>query len=329
MRRVKLLLSQCLIKCAAHALSLLLAGLCSLTLVQAEEEPDCENLPGGCRCYYDALADGCPASLGRDGQIAMCFCDYRDNTWLNVLSNFMWAFKQGQFERYRLADKFAVKLEDNGLLSMDVGYTQRVQCGAPLAQVYPGTMFQADVDELHKFARNLFWPQVRVKLQEICLPGRIALQLLCLHAELGRRDGWGAQAYARQLQLFFPLMEGCAEKQTPWPFPGLGDYVRSWNHALVPPDGSLISVEVASSLSWWPDPELMRGKLPHESDGHYWPCAPLQDRSCFPTGTENLYMSCEYCCDPAKGPTGEAACFGGDWTFTRCCRTPGDSGRFY
>eukprot|EP00929_Paragymnodinium_shiwhaense_P059580 TRINITY_DN29835_c0_g1_i1.p1 TRINITY_DN29835_c0_g1~~TRINITY_DN29835_c0_g1_i1.p1 ORF type:complete len:187 (-),score=21.44 TRINITY_DN29835_c0_g1_i1:33-593(-) len=26
------------------------------------DTPDCEKHPGGCRCYYDALADGCPGS---------------------------------------------------------------------------------------------------------------------------------------------------------------------------------------------------------------------------------------------------------------------------
>ena len=29
----------------------------------------------------------------------------------------------------------------------DVGYTSRVQCGAPMAGVYPGTMFAVDVED--------------------------------------------------------------------------------------------------------------------------------------------------------------------------------------
>eukprot|EP00929_Paragymnodinium_shiwhaense_P059581 TRINITY_DN29835_c0_g1_i2.p2 TRINITY_DN29835_c0_g1~~TRINITY_DN29835_c0_g1_i2.p2 ORF type:complete len:204 (-),score=28.52 TRINITY_DN29835_c0_g1_i2:652-1263(-) len=81
------------------------------------DTPDCEKHPGGCRCYYDALADGCPGSIGRDGSLALCTCDYRDNTWLNVLTNFLWAFRQEPEQRHLLASKFDVRLEPSGLLS--------------------------------------------------------------------------------------------------------------------------------------------------------------------------------------------------------------------
>jgi len=310
------------------AKALLLATWLPLAAI-AEDEADCESHPGGCRCYYDALADGCPSSLGHDSQVAMCSCGYEDNTWLHVLTNFVWAFRQGELERHLLAEKFAVRLEAGGVLSLDVGYTERVQCGEPLAQAYPGTNFEVDEEEIHKFARNMFWPEVRQKLNDLCLPGRAALQLLCLHAELGLRNGHAAAAYARQLARIFPLIEGCVEKRTPWPLPGLAGYLRLWKSAELPPAGAALSAEAAKGLSWWPEPGAMRGKLPEESEGHYWPCVPLMDRSCFPAGTDNLHTSCEHCCDPAKGPTGEAACFGGEWTFARCCRTPGGRGRFY
>jgi len=291
-------------------------------------EEDCESKPGGCRCYYDALADNCPQSLGQDSQVMLCGCIYSDNTWLTVLSNFIAAFRGGAADRASLGSRFSVKLEGNGILSMDVGYTSRVQCGAALAQVYPGTSFEVSVEELHQFARNIFSGEVRQKLLDVCMPGRIALQLLCLHASLAVHDGAGAQAYAAQIANLFPLVEGCVQQQTPFSFPGLGEYLRAWRGVQLPAGGALDSGRVAE-LTWWPEPGLMRGKMPEESEVHYFPCVPLQDKACFPAGADNLFTSCENCCDPAKGPTGDASCFGGEWTFARCCRTPGGSGRFY
>ncbi|CAE8640286.1 unnamed protein product, partial [Polarella glacialis] len=152
---------------------------------------DCKDHPGGCRCYYDALALGCPSSLGHDAKLFLCRCDYADNTWLNVLTNFIWAFNTQPDARHLFAQKFDVRIEADGLLSMDVGYTDRIQCGASLAAVYPGTNFEVDVQELYQLANNLFQPQVWNKMAEVCVPGRAALQLLCMHAELGRRSGQG------------------------------------------------------------------------------------------------------------------------------------------
>lgn len=311
---------------SSFALALLLAAVLPSC---GEEEANCEAHPGGCRCYYDALADGCPSAIGQDAQVAMCSCDYVDNMWLHVLSNFIWAFRARPEERLAMGQKFAVRFEQGGTLSMDVGYGERVQCGTHVAQAYPGTMFEASVDELHSFARNILWPEVRQKLHDICVPGRIALQLLCLHAELGVRDGPAAHAYAQQLLQLFPLIEGCVQKLTPWPFPGLAEYLQSWKANTMLADASPIDSADVPRLSWWPDRSLMRGKTPEESDGHYWPCVPLQDESCFPARTDSLHSSCENCCDPGKGPTGDSACFVGEWTFSRCCRTPGGSGRFY
>ena len=266
-------------------------------------------------------------SLGHDGSLAMCSCDYADNTWLNVLSNFIWAFQQS--DPYSLSTRFKLEMEENGILSLDVGYTTRIQCGAPVAAVYPGTLFAIDVEELHKFARNLFWPQVRQKLNEVCVPGRVALQLLCLHAELARRNSHGAEAYAYQLRQLYPLIQGCVQGTTPWPLPGLDSYLEKWVDPQLPPHRVALNPEQVQRLSWNPDKRLMRGKLPHESDGHYFPCVPLMDPACFPPGTPNLHMSCEHCCDPGRGPQGEAACFVGEWSFTRCCRTPNNQGRFW
>ncbi|CAE8677724.1 unnamed protein product, partial [Polarella glacialis] len=139
-----------------------------------------------------------------------------------------------------------------------------------------------------------------------------------------------ASAYASQLLQIWPMIDGCVEGHTPWSFPGLAGYLKTWKEApQLPAEGTALSAEAAASLSWWPTPGTLRGKRPEESEAHYWPCAPLRDRSCFPSGSGNVYASCETCCDPGKGPTGDPACFVGEYTFARCCQTPGGSGRFY
>jgi len=299
------------------------------SLAAGEEDFNCEDHPGGCRCYYDALAFGCPSSLGYDGKIFLCKCNYADNTWLNVLSSFLTAFRTEPHERELAAQHFDARMDPTGLISLDVGSGERLQCGAAVAGVYPGTNFEIDIQELYQLANNLLLPEVHNKMSELCLPGRVALQLICLHAELGLRDAHAAAAYARQLQRLWPMVEECAEQRTPWSFPGLADYLRQWKSADLSKEGTALTAQAAAALSWRPDPSLLRGKLPEESEAHYWPCAPLQDKLCFPPSSQNLHMSCEYCCDPAKGPMGEAACFDGEFTFARCCRTPAGSGRFF
>eukprot|EP00929_Paragymnodinium_shiwhaense_P081837 TRINITY_DN42917_c0_g1_i1.p1 TRINITY_DN42917_c0_g1~~TRINITY_DN42917_c0_g1_i1.p1 ORF type:complete len:552 (+),score=108.58 TRINITY_DN42917_c0_g1_i1:69-1724(+) len=283
------------------------------------------------RCYYDAMGDGCPHSLGYDSKLIMCSCGYDDNTWFSVLGSFLWAFKQDASQRQGIAAKFGARLEGEGVISMDVGYTERLQCSEQLAQVWPGTNLQLDTEELMRLAQNLFYPQVRQKLQDLCVPGRVALQLLCLHAHLhGPRDYRTTGAYAQAIASVYPMIEGCVQEKTAFPFPGLGEYVKTLVNAEVSrAGGPSLTAEEAYNLAWWPGKSKLRGKRPEESEAHYWPCVPLQDKTCFPPGTPNLHMSCAHCCDPGRGPTGDAACFVGEFTFNRCCRTPGGAGRFY
>jgi len=258
----------------------------------------------------------------------LCSCTYDDNTWFNVLSNYIWAFRTAPQDRHLLTSKLDVRLELDGTLSMDVGLTQRLQCGAALTKVYPGSKFEIDIQQLYQLASNLFYPEVHNEMRRLCVPGRVALQLLCLHAELGRGDGQAAKLYAKEMNRLWEMVNSCAETKTPFPFPGLTEYLAAWKVATVPSDRPLAKEE-AQALAWFPDAGQLRGKQPEESENHFWPCAPLQDRQCFPPGESNMYTSCSHCCDPAKGPTGDPACFDGFFTFARCCRTPGNSGRFY
>lgn len=301
---------------------LLNGGLYLFALGEEDDHPpEALNHPGGPRCYYDALAEGCPSSISTDGYQWLCSCEYRDNTWFHVLGNFLTIFRAGEAERSKMSEMFNARPEAGGVLSLDVGLPERLQCSAELAAVYPGTNNLVDTSELYRFLGNLFWGQVRQKLIDVCVPGRIALQLICQHALLhGLKDMRGAKAYADKAAELWTMVEKCVERDSPWPFPGLSEHLQHWKGTELPD---------ASQMAWYPEPRRMRAKRPEESDAHYWSCVPIQDPQCFPVGSDNDYTSCSHCCDPGQGPTGDANCFVGEWTFARCCRTPNDSGRFY
>merc|ERR1712048_1000542 len=119
---------------------------------------------------------------------------------------------------------------------MDVGYTERLQCGAAVVEGYPGTDMMVSAMQLYRLAGNFIYPSVQNSLNSLCLPGRMALQLLFLHAELLGRNVEVARAYATQLRKVFPLAESCLEQLTPWPFPGLREYLQVWKHVKLPED---------------------------------------------------------------------------------------------
>lgn len=168
---------------------------------------------------------------------------------------------------------------------------------------------------------SFIYPDVRQKLTEICLPGRIALQLICLHVFVhGIKDFHAAKAYALKMRELLTMVDTCLDDQTPWSFPGLKKFLRPWQKEELPH---------ASKMAWYPDPGQMRAKTPAESQNHFFPCVPLKDPECFPAGSNAEYTSCTTCCDPGHGPFGNVNCFDGVYTFTRCCQTPPGSDRFY
>lgn len=286
-----------------------------------EPEDPAENHPGGPRCFYDALAHGCPSSISSDGRALLCSCDYFDNAWLGVLGKFNIAFRTGAYDRTSIASRFDARLEANGIVSMDVGLPVRLQCGAALTGVYPGSNFEANVEELYRFLGSFIYPDVRAKLTEICLPGRIALQLICQHVFIhGFKDFLAAKAYAVKMKELLTMVDTCLDDQTPWSFPGLKKFLRPWLKDELPHP---------SQMAWYPDPALMQAKTPDQTPNHYFPCVPLKDPECFPSGSNSEGTSCMVCCDPGAGPQGNAACFDGVFSFSRCCQTPPGTDRFY
>ncbi|CAE8603764.1 unnamed protein product, partial [Polarella glacialis] len=124
----------------------------------AQDEVDCSDHPGGCRCYYDALADGCASAIPQGGQIALCSCDYRDNNWLRVHTAFLRFFKGGLADR---AGLLAATVQDkgNGLYSVDVGHKDRLECSASHTRSWPGTGAVLDFDEIGKMVNAIFFGQ--------------------------------------------------------------------------------------------------------------------------------------------------------------------------
>jgi len=301
-------------------MGVLVVALACQRALSEDDSQEALNHPGGPRCYYDALATGCPSSISQDGHKFLCTCDYSDNTWFHVLGSFLEIFRTGEAERHALSQKLKARPEAGGL-SLDVGLPERLQCGVEWASVYPGTNNLLDTAELYQMLGGIIWPQVRQKLLDVCVPVRLALQLICQHALLhGLKDLKGSKAYALKAQELWTMVDKCVDNQSPWPFPGLTQHLQHWSSAELPDD---------SLIAWYPDPNLMRGKRPEESEAHYWPCVPLQDPLCFPTASPSDYQSCSVCCDPGHGPTGKADCFDAQFTFARCCRTPDNIGRFY
>lgn len=286
-------------------------------------QPDASNiLPSAVACHYDPLMVGCPQSLGVDARRMLCSCEYQSNDWFHVMTRFVRAFRTGPEERAAAAQGWDVKLSNgiNGALSLDVGLSTRITCGAEVVDGYPGTTTAVDAMHLYELAGNFIYPQVRNALNELCLPGRLALQTICLHAELFRQNIPGAKAYADKMEVIYSMVKDCVHTDSPWPFPGLESYLLMWSR--------FEAGQASQALHWWPGAS-MRSRLPTESSEHYWPCAELQDPACFPPGSDNLHTSCANCCDPGKGPQGDPDCFIAEWSFSRCCRTPGRSGRFY
>eukprot|EP00928_Gymnodinium_smaydae_P071120 TRINITY_DN54795_c0_g1_i1.p1 TRINITY_DN54795_c0_g1~~TRINITY_DN54795_c0_g1_i1.p1 ORF type:complete len:405 (-),score=42.27 TRINITY_DN54795_c0_g1_i1:93-1256(-) len=263
-----------------------------------------KNHPGGARCFYDALAMGCPTAITSDHHQYLCGCDYADNSFMHALAKFMKFFQAGRLERHKIVQMFDPQPAGGGVVSIDAGFPFRLQCGAPLANAYPGTNLEVSSDEVYRFLGSFLYPEVRQKLVDICIPGRIGLQLICQHVLIHySKDYEGARAYAKKAEELFSFIDGCVLEQTPWPFKGLKSYLRRWKGSELP---SL------SKMAWYPDPQLLRANTNN-------PCVPIQS-DCFPPGAPSLQTSCADCCDLRHGPRGNSACFDAAFTFERCCQ---------
>lgn len=291
-------------------------------------EIDCSGHPGGCRCYYDALADGCASAVPQGGILALCGCDYRDNSWLRVFTGFYRFFGSSFLERSGIVGTI-VEEKGQGVLSMEVGLKDKLECSHQHAAVWPGTVAMLDFDEVGKMVNSIFFGQVQQVLMDICAPGRLLLGVLCLHALLHKGDALAASAYAQAMIGILERIDSCIEGNTPYPkLIGLYRYLQSWNQVQIPgtENPQAVSLTTIQRLSWWP--EGLRAKEPGQPGMNLWPCVPMRDILCWAPGSEYNYESCDYCCDPAHGPQGAAMCFDAQFSFERCCRTPDDRGFF-
>lgn len=293
------------------------------------EEADCDGHPGGCRCYYDALANGCPSAIPQGGIMALCSCEYRDNTWLRVLTSFLRFFGSRSPEERVALISATVTDRGGGVLFVDVGTKDKLECSEMHTGAWPGTLAQLDFDEIGKMANSIFFPQVQQTLMDICAPGRLLMGVLCLHAVLHKGDAVVASAYAEGMLGVLERIDSCIESNTPFPkLTGLYPYLKSWRQAQIPgaENPRAVSYSTAQKLAWWPTD--MSAKEPGAPGMNLWPCTPMRDALCFPPGAEYKHESCEYCCDPAHGSHGASICFDAQWSFARCCQTPGDRGYY-
>lgn len=260
--------------------------------------------------------------------MALCSCDYRDNTWLRVFTGFLRFFSAGPEERTVLIGA-TVQEKGSDVFSVDVGSKERLECSEQHATVWPGTLAVLDFDEVGKMVNNIMWPQVQQALMDTCATGRLLMGVVCLHVVLHKGDAVAASHYAESMAGVLERIVGCVESNTPFPkLTGLYEYLRSWQQAQVPGSENprAISSATARRLAWWP--KDLRAKEPGHAGVNLWPCAPMRDWLCFAPGAQYQHESCEYCCDPAHGSQGAAVCFDAQWTFARCCTTPSDRGYF-
>lgn len=293
-------------------------------------EEACESHPGGCRCYYDAMADGCPGAIPQGGMLALCSCDYRSNSWLRVFTHFLRFFEASDYVSRESMVKASVFRHDNGVLSAEVGHKERLQCSPGHTTAWPGTLSKLDFHEIGKMANSIFFPQVQQTLMDLCAPGRFLMGVLCLHASLHFGDAVTASAYAESMLELYERIGSCLEGNTPFPkqLDQLYPYLKGWRQAQFPSneDPSAISAATVQRLAWWP--KDLHAKEPGAPGMNLWPCVPMKDPHCFPPGAEYQQQSCEFCCDPVHGSQGAPGCFDAIWTFGRCCQTPGDRGYY-
>eukprot|EP00933_Yihiella_yeosuensis_P037232 TRINITY_DN31108_c0_g1_i1.p1 TRINITY_DN31108_c0_g1~~TRINITY_DN31108_c0_g1_i1.p1 ORF type:complete len:345 (+),score=47.34 TRINITY_DN31108_c0_g1_i1:47-1036(+) len=311
--------------------TIVLALALSLYRVAGDEEAkDCNNHPGGCRCYYDALADGCPSALPQGGMLALCSCDYRGNDMLRVFTSFYRFFGAASSWEDRLALVSAmVHDEGHGIYSLDAGHKDRLKCSESHAGAWPGTELMLDFNEVGKMANSIFFPQVQQTLMDICAPGRLLMGVQCLHVMLHKGDALAASRYAEAMTSLMDRIDSCIEGNTPWPkLHELHTYLFGWRSAQIPgsEDPRQISQATVRRLSWWPLD--LTPKVPGQPGMNLWPCVPMRDWLCFPPGAAYSHESCEYCCDPVHGPKGAPECFDSQFSFERCCQTPGDRGYY-
>merc|ERR1739845_226833 len=95
--------------------------------------------------------------------------------------------------------------------------------------VYPDTNFEVSTEELYRLLGSMIYPDVRQKIVSMCLPGRIALQLICQHILIHAKDYQGAKLYAVKIRELFSMIDKCVDDSTPWPFAGLARFVRRWD----------------------------------------------------------------------------------------------------
>lgn len=271
---------------------------------------------------------------------ASCECDFEDNRWLHVINDLSHIFNpkymdelDGAFASHggNISETFHLQMlaslvydhrhcaVDASLLRGTNGVHLRFAWG-PLAQVINLSQ-HSDVHSKY--------------LTQFCLPGQVALDLICSQYFALARPGLfaAAQHRARRLAMLLPAVTGCLSSSV-WPLEptALEAYASQWAAAAaaIAPTAPATACEAHPSESRDASsgrcgaPSLQqlvfrggaslepREKLPALMRR----CLPL--RPCWPAEATGLEHSCTRCCDP-RYPRGQPLCFDGPWTFETCC----------
>ncbi|CAE8581780.1 unnamed protein product [Polarella glacialis] len=174
-------------------------------------------------------------------------------------------------------------------------------------------------------------PDGRTLFREICLPGQLALDLICSQfiaflSPLSEGSVLMASRRVRRLRLLTPMLGGCLE-DSPWPLriADLEEFADRWADVEKQTESGRIVVqrnrELEEGLSL-PSSLVFQGRarLPSREllPKSLRRCLPLQRQACWPRRAGSLSESCTKCCDP-RYPRGQSSCFAKPWTFEACC----------
>ncbi|CAK0852924.1 unnamed protein product [Prorocentrum cordatum] len=154
-------------------------------------------------------------------------------------------------------------------------------------------------------------------LEGLCLPGQVALAMVCTQQWLVKGSLMGIVKWAGRMTELLSVCMDCMDAHSPLPLrrADFERYVAVFQQGIAKPD-------TPGFLAAFAFPFRARRKELAEAGAPLHECLPLRDPTCFPRGTLNALESCTLCCTPQMGPGGNPACWDGGFTHERCCQAP-------
>lgn len=258
-----------------------------------------------------------------------CECNWDDNKWIHLVSDFLHVFSHGYAER--AASVLSLRESDNASAEatrqrlFDGTFTHDGLCSASPEIMIGTSSAKGQVDKSWLklvVSASEHHADHAVFLKELCLPGQLAQDVLCTQHSLlfhvaGPRAALRTESLAqrriRRTSVLLPFVAHCLASSS-WPLDvePLETYVSAWLFAADSNDAHLALYDAPVTL------ESFRSSLPQQLQR----CLPTAANGCWPRQIETLGESCMRCCDP-RFPRGNWLCFDRVWSFEVCC-TPDD-----